>query len=124
HLLYVAEREAQIVAFAQVTGLMVGDGGHLVELRRVYVTPERRQRGIGRALLSPVLHDLAQRPNPPALRAWAAAGSGLGRFLEAAGAAAMRQRWKVGPGGIAIRGVVYDWTVRQTPSVPGRALAK
>ena len=124
NLLYVAERELQIIAFAQVTGLMVGDGGHLVELRRIYVTPDRRQRGVGRALLQLVLHDLAQRPNPPALRAWAAAGSGMGRFLEAAGAAAMRGRWKVGPGGIAIRGVVYDWAVRQAPAVAGRALAK
>ncbi|HXM57964.1 MAG TPA: GNAT family N-acetyltransferase [Candidatus Dormibacteraeota bacterium] len=124
NLLYVAEREAQIIGFAQVTGLMVGDGGHLVELRRIYVTPDHRQGGVGRALLHLVLQDLAQRSNPPALRAWAATGSEMGRFLEAAGAAAMRQRWKVGPGGIAVRGVVYDWTVRQASPVPDRALAK
>lgn len=124
HLLYVAEREQRIMGFAHVTGLMVGDGGHLVELRRIYVQPEHRQRGVGRQLLRLVLQDLAQRPSPPALRAWAAAGSDAGRFLAAAGGILMRQRWKVGPGGIAVRGVVYDWAVTQAPAVPDRALAK
>jgi GNAT superfamily N-acetyltransferase len=124
HLLYVAEREQRTIAFAHVTGLMVGDGGHLVELRRVYVQPEHRQRGVGRQLLRLVLQDLAQRPSPPALRAWAAAGSDAGHFLVAAGGALMRQRWKVGPGGIAVRGVVYDWAAAQAPAVRDRALAK
>ena len=124
NLLYVTEREGRIVGFAQVTGLMVGDGGHLVELRRVFVQQEHRQRGVGRQLLRLVLQDLAQRPSPPALRAWAAAGSGAGRFLSSAGGVLMRQRWKVGPGGIAVRGVVYDWAVTQASAVPDRALAK
>jgi len=124
NLLYVAELQARIIGFAQVTGLMVGDGGHLVELRRLYVGPEHRQHGVGRQLLRLLLQDLGQRPNPPALRAWAAAGSVTACFLEAAGAAAMRQRWKVGPGGMAVRGVVYDWTVRQDTAAADRALAK
>jgi ribosomal protein S18 acetylase RimI-like enzyme len=124
NLLYVAEREARIVGFAQVTGLMVGDGGHLVELRRLYVAPESRRRGVGRQLVDLVRQDLAQRPNPPSLRAWAAAGSTAACFLELAEGTAMRPRWKVGPGGIAIRGVVYSWTVRQADPVRSRALAK
>jgi GNAT superfamily N-acetyltransferase len=124
NLLYVAERESLIIGFAQLTGLMVGDGGRLVELRRIYVTPEQRQRGAGRQLLRLVLHELRQRSNPPALRAWAAAGSPAGRFLEATGGAVMRQRWKVGPGGIAVRGVVYDWRAGQTAALSDRALAK
>jgi GNAT superfamily N-acetyltransferase len=124
NLLYVAEREARIVGFAQVTGLMVGDGGHLVELRRLYVVPELRRRGAGRQLVGLVRQDLAQRPNPPALRAWAPAASAAAGFLELAGGTAARPRWKVGPGGIAIRGVVYAWTVRQPDAVRGRALAK
>lgn len=122
--LYAAQREARIVGFALATGLMVGDGGHLVELRRVYVVPELRHRGTGRALLELVRRELENRPNRPALRAWAAAGSDAGRFLEAVGGTAMRQRWKVGPGGIAVRGVVYDWTGRQVPSAQDRAVAK
>jgi ribosomal protein S18 acetylase RimI-like enzyme len=146
HGLYVAERETRIIGFAQVTGLMVGDGGHLVELRRLYVAPEMRQRGVGRQLLSLVLRDIAQRPNPPALRAWAATGTVSVRFLEALAGTAMRPRWKVGQGGLAVRGVVYGWThhevvaprvtpaarppsapaaaARPTPAVRGRALAK
>jgi GNAT superfamily N-acetyltransferase len=122
NLLYVAERDSRIVGFAQVTGLMVGDGGHLVELRRMYVVPELRRRGTGRQLLA--RHDLAQRPNPPALRAWAASGSAAAGFMELAEGTATRQRWKVGPGGVAIRGVVYGWTVRHAASVRRRALAK
>jgi GNAT superfamily N-acetyltransferase len=124
NLLYVAEREARIVGFAQVTGLMVGDGGHLVELRRLYVVPELRRRGVGRQLVGLIRQDLAQRPNPPALRAWAAAGSAAGGFLELAEGTATRPRWKVGPGGIAIRGVVYAWAVREADIVRRRALAK
>jgi GNAT superfamily N-acetyltransferase len=124
NLLYVAQRESRIVAFAQVTGLMVGDGGHLVELRRIYVVPELRKRGIGRQLLELVLQELAHRPNPSALRAWAASGSGADHFLLAVGGTVLRQRWKVGAGGIAVRGVVHGWTVRQAPALPSRALAK
>src|SRR5215470_13819417 len=95
-LLYVAERQGRIVGFAQVTGLMVGDGGHLVELRRIYVVPELRGRGLGRQLLGVVLEELAARPSPPALRAWVASGSAAARFMELAQGAVMRQRWKVG----------------------------
>ena len=124
NLLYVAERESRIAGFALVTGLMVGDGGHLVELQRLYVTPELRRQGAGRQLLALVRQDLGQRPNPPALRAWAACGSAAAGVLERAEGASTRQRWKVGPGGIAIRGVVYGWTVRSADTVRGRALAK
>jgi GNAT superfamily N-acetyltransferase len=124
NLLYVAVREGRVVGFAQVTGLMVGDGGHLVELRRLYVTPEARRRGAGRRLLDLVRYDLGQRPTPPALRAWAASGSTAAGFLELVEGTATRQRWKVGPGGIAIRGVVYGWTVPQHDAVRTRVLAK
>jgi GNAT superfamily N-acetyltransferase len=123
NLLYVAEQDARIVGFAQVTGLMVGDGGHLVELRRLYVLAEVRRRGVGRQLVTLVRHDLAQRPNPPALRAWAASGSAAAEFLELAEGATMRPRWKVGPGGLAIRGVVYGWTARRAVAVRRRVLA-
>jgi ribosomal protein S18 acetylase RimI-like enzyme len=124
NLLYVAEREGRIVGFAQVTGLMVGDGGHLVELRRLYVASEARRRGAGRRLLDLVRQDLGQRPNPPALRAWAASGSPAAGFLELAEGTATRQRWKVGAGGLAIRGVVYGWTVQQGDAVRRHVLAK
>jgi GNAT superfamily N-acetyltransferase len=124
HTLYVAERESRIIGFAHVTGLMVGDGGHLVELRRVYVAPEHRQRGVGGQLLRLIVQDLGQRPNPPALRAWAATGSIACRFLEAQGGVVARQRWKVAAGGIAVRGVVYAWTVAEPrPVARRRALA-
>jgi GNAT superfamily N-acetyltransferase len=122
HGLYVAEREARIIGFAQVTGLMVGDGGHLVELRRLYVTLQLRRQGVGRQLLSLVLLDLAQRPNPPALRAWAATGSTAVRFLDAVDGTAMRQRWKVGQSGLAVRGMVYGWTIREAPARQAAAL--
>lgn len=121
--LYVAELEGRVVGFAQVTGLMVGDGGHLLELRQLYVAPEHRLRGAGRLLLRLVLRDLAQRPGPPALRAWAATGSGAARFLEAAGGAATRQRWKVGSDGIAVRGLAFSWTASPLPALRGHALA-
>jgi len=132
--LYVAERDGRTIGFAQVTGLMVGEGGHLVELRRLYVAPEHRGRGVGRRLLGLVLRDLAQRASPPALRAWAATGSAAGSFIETAGGQVMRQRWKVGAGGVAVRGILYGWTVQPAtasrrrglavvPAQPGRHLA-
>lgn len=126
--LYVAERERGVVGFAHVSGLMVGDGGHLVEVRRVYVTPELRRRGLGRQLLRLIQRDLYRRPNPPALRAWAGVGSIAEQFLQAVGATAVRQRWKVGSGGIAVRGVVYGLGSRQlhrarAPVVRKRAFA-
>lgn len=122
-LLYVAEREGRVVGFALVTGLMVGDGGHLVELRRLYVVPEHRRRGLGRQLLGHVLLELSQRTNPPALRAWAASGSAAAGFLELAEGTAMRQRWKVGRDGLAVRGMVFGWAVRPV-AARGRALAR
>jgi GNAT superfamily N-acetyltransferase len=126
NLLYVAERDGRIIGFAQVSGLMVGDGGHLVELRRLYVAPEHRSRGIGRRLLSLVVRDLRKRANSPSLRAWAPAGTSAGAFLEATGGAIVRQRWRVGPGDLAVRGVVYGWRAvpAATAATPrGHALA-
>jgi GNAT superfamily N-acetyltransferase len=123
NLLYVAERGRRIVGFAQVTGLMVGDGGHLVELRRLYVVPEHRREGLGRQLLGGVVRDLRQRGNGPDLRAWAPAGSPAAAFLEAAGATVLRQRWKVGTGGMAMRGAIFGWSTRAAARVPDHALA-
>jgi GNAT superfamily N-acetyltransferase len=107
HTLYVAERECQWLGFAHAGELMVGDGGHQVELQRLYVAPEHRRRGIGRQLLALVRRDVGQRAVPAALRAWAAGGSAGSAFLTAAGLQPLRQRWRVGSGGIAVRGLVY-----------------
>jgi ribosomal protein S18 acetylase RimI-like enzyme len=123
HSLYVAERDGAIVGFAQLTGLMVGDGGHLVELRGLFVTPEQRRRRFGRLLLRLALRDLHQRPSPPALRAWAASGSSAARFLEAAGGTVVKQRWKVGTGGLAVRGLIFDWSLHPALGLRGHALA-
>ena len=123
NLLYVSERGRRIVGFAQVTGLMVGDGGHLVELRRLYVVPEHRREGFGRQLICCVLRDLRQRGNGPDLRAWASAGSPAVKFLQAAGGTILRQRWKVGAGGMAARGTVFGWSTRTAARVPDHALA-
>jgi len=112
-VLYVAERERHVAGFAHVSGLMVSDGGHLVEVRRVYIAHGFRGRGLARQLIRLVQRDLSRRPNPPALRAWAAADTVAERFLEAVGASAVRPRWKVGSGGVAVRGVVYGWRSRQ-----------
>jgi GNAT superfamily N-acetyltransferase len=121
--LYVAEREGRVVGFAEITGLMVGDGGHLVELRRLYVAPQMRRHGLGRQLLKLILHDLGRRSNPPALRAWAAAGSATASFFESTQAVPARHRWKVGAGGLAVRGTVYSWAARPSTAVRNRALA-
>jgi GNAT superfamily N-acetyltransferase len=107
HTLYVAERERRWLGFAHAGELMVGDGGHQVELQRLYVEPEHRRRGIGRQLLALVRRDLAQRAVPAALRAWAAGGSAGSAFLAATGLQPLRQRWRVGRGGIAVQGLVY-----------------
>ena len=122
-VLYVAGRDGRIAGFAEVTGLMVGDGGHLVELRRLYVIPDERRHGLGRRLHRFLLHELGQRGNVPALRAWAPAGSPAAAFLETMGGAAVRQRWKVGSGDMAMRGIVFGWSARPTASVRGHALA-
>lgn len=110
---YVCERDRCVAGFAHVSGLMVGDGGHLIEVRRIYVAPEHRRKGLGRQLVLLIQRDIGRRPNPPALRAWAAVDTVGEYFLAAVGANAVRQRWKVGSGGIAIRGVVYAWGSRQ-----------
>lgn len=119
-VLYVAERDRCVVGFAHVSGLMVGDGGHLVEVRRVYVAPEHRRRGVGRQMLKLIQREVGRRPNPPALRAWASIDSVGEQFLQGVGASALRQRWKVGSGGIAVRGIVYGWASRQI-NMPQRA---
>lgn len=112
-VLYVAERERRVAGFAHVSGLMVSDGGHLVEVRRIYVAQGSRRRGLARQLVRLIQRDLSRRPNPPAMRAWAALDTVAERFLEAVGASAVRPRWKVGSAGVAVRGVVYGWGVRQ-----------
>ena len=66
-------------------------------------------------LLSLVVRDLRKRANSPSLRAWAPAGTRAAGFLEATGGAIVRHRWKVGPGDMAVRGVVYGW--RAVPAV-------
>src|SRR5262249_58322397 len=117
------ERDGCVAGFAHVSGLMVGDGGHLVEVRRIYVANEFRRRGLARQLVRLIQRDVGRRPNPPALRAWAAIDTVGEHFLAAVGAEVVRQRWKVGSGGIAVRGVVYGWGSRQgeTARAPPRA---
>jgi GNAT superfamily N-acetyltransferase len=121
HTLYVAERERQWLGFAHTGELMVGDGGHQVELQRLYVAPEHRRRGIGRELLALVRRDVGQRAVPAAIRAWAAGGSAGSAFLTAAGLQPLRQRWRVGSGGIAVRGLVYADRVAQPVRAPRAA---
>ena len=122
-VLYVAERDGRIAGFAHVTGLMVGDGGHLVELRQLYIVPDQRRCGIGRRLLRLVQQEVGQRANSPMLRAWAPAGSPAAAFLEMAGGTAVRPRWKVSAGDMAMRGVVFGWSGRRTAPVRGHPLA-
>lgn len=109
HVLYVAERQGRNVGFAHVTRPTTGNGGHMVELRNLYIGSEYRHSGLGRQLLRLVLRDIRQRANPPALRAWAANGSTAAGFLQAAGGQPVRERWKVGQGLYAVRGIVFDW---------------
>jgi ribosomal protein S18 acetylase RimI-like enzyme len=108
-LLAVAERQGRIVGFALASGLMVGDGGHLVELKRLYVSAEHRRRGIGGQLLRMVLRDVGQRAGAVGLRAWAAVGTPSAAFLTAMGASPVRDRWRVGRDGIAVRGQIFGW---------------
>lgn len=123
-LLSVAERQGRIVGFALASGLMVADGGHLVELKRVYVAPDHRRRGIGGQLLRMVLRDVAQRTGTVSLRAWAAVGTPSAAFLTALGASPVRDRWKVGRGGIAVRGQVFGWGEPIPTRLRGRLAAR
>jgi len=112
HLLYVAGCQRCIIGFAHVSGPAAQGGGQTVELKCVYVAPEHRRRGLGRQLLRFVLRELRNRPNPPALRAWAATASTSARFLTMAGGQPVRERWKVRQGTFAVRGIVFDWPTR------------
>ncbi len=109
HLVCVAERQGRIIGFAHVSRPSVGEGFVPVELRCLYIQPEHRHRGLGRHLLRFVLRDLAQRSNPPELLAWAAQGSTAAGFFALAGGRPARERWKVGRGMLAVRGIVFDW---------------
>src|SRR5215831_19180398 len=75
HALYVAGCGRGNVGFAHVTAPAAQDGVQIVELKCIYIAPEQRRRGLGRHLLSFVLRDLRNRPDPPGLRAWAATPS-------------------------------------------------
>lgn len=112
--LYVAGYQRCNVGFAHVTGLTAQDGAQIVELKCLYVAPEQRHHGLGRHLLRFVLRDLRNRPKPPALRAWAASDSTLARFLSVAGGKPVRERWRVSQGTFAVRGIVYDWPIRDS----------
>lgn len=106
-VLYVAERQGLIVGFAQVTEIMVADGGHVIELRLFYVMPDLRRHGIGGQLLRLLVDDL-RLALMPELRAWAPKGSGAASFLQSAGGRPLRDRWRV-QGGVAVRGTVFGW---------------
>jgi GNAT superfamily N-acetyltransferase len=123
-LLAVAERQGHVVGFALASGLMVGDGGHLVELRRVYVAADHRRRGIGGQLVRMVLRDVTQRTGAVALRAWAAVGTPSAAFLATMGASPVRDRWKVGREGIAVRGQVFGWGDPVPTRLRSRLLAR
>ena len=120
--LYVAERQGRVVGFAQISELMVADGGHVVELLRIYVAPEHRRRGLGGDLVRALLHGF-RPPVQPVLRAWAAHGSPVERFFQATGARPLRPRWKVVAGEVAIRGTVYAWD-RHEPVSRDQRLAR
>jgi len=109
HALYVVERQGRNIGFAHVTRPTAGDGGHVVELRNVYIGSEHRHTGLGGQLLRFVIRDIRQRPDAPALRAWAANGSAAASFLQAAGGKPGRERWRVGQGLYAVRGIIFDW---------------
>ena len=109
HLIYVAERQGHNIGFAHVTSPACGEGEHVAELRCLYVQPEHRHRGRGRQLLRFVLRDLTQLPNPPAMWAWAAQGSTVAGFFELADGRPVRERWRVGQGMFAVRGIVFAW---------------
>jgi len=120
-LLYVGERRSRVIGFAQASELMVADGGHVVELLRIYVAPEHRRRGLGGDLVRALLHGF-RLPVRPVLRAWAPCGSPIERFFQATGARPLRQRWKV-VGEVALRGMVYAWS-RSEPARAGERLAR
>lgn len=109
HVLYVAGYQRCDVGFAHVTGPTTEGGGQVVELNCIYVAPEHRCHGLGRQLLRFALRDLRSRPNPPALRAWAATASLSAHFLSLAGGQPVRERWKVRQETFAVRGIVFDW---------------
>jgi len=112
HTLYVAGCQRCNVGFAHVTGPTAQEGAQIVELKCIYIAPEQRRRGLGRHLLSFVLRDLRNRPDPPGLRAWAATASTLTSFLSVAGGQTVRERWKVSQGTFAVRGIVFEWPAR------------
>lgn len=114
HLLYVGGYQRCNVGFAHVTGPTAQDGVPVVELKCLYVAPEQRHHGLGSHLLRFVLRDLKNRSNPPALRAWAATTSTLASFLPVAGGQPVRERWKVSQGTFAVRGIVFDWPIRDS----------
>ena len=119
HELYVAESQARNIGFAHLTRPTTGDGGHVVELRDLYISSECRHSGLGRQLLRFVLRELRQRPNRPVLRVWAATGSAAAGFVEAAGGQPVRERWKVGQGMYAVRGIIFDWRPGDNPKGVG-----
>ena len=112
--LYVAGCQRGNAGFAHVTAPTAQDGVQIVELECIYIAPEQRQRGLGRHLLSFVLRDLRNRPDRPALRAWAATASTLASFLSVAGGQPIRERWKVSRGTFAVRGLIFDWPARDS----------
>ncbi|HLH71588.1 MAG TPA: GNAT family N-acetyltransferase [Candidatus Dormibacteraeota bacterium] len=119
--LYVGERQGRVVGFAQASELMVAEGGHVVDLLRIYVAPEHRRQGLGGALVRALLHSF-RPPVRPVLRAWAPYNSPIERFFQATGARPLRQRWKV-VGEVALRGMVYAWS-RSEPARAGERLAR
>lgn len=119
HELYVAERQARNIGFAHLTRPTTGDGGHVVELRDLYISFEYRCSGLGGQLLRFVLRELRQRSNRPVLRVWAATGSAAAGFVEAAGGQPVRERWKVGQGMYAVRGIIFDWRPGDNPTDVG-----
>ncbi len=84
-----------------------GDPMYTGELSGIYLLPEYRHRGLGRALIGAVADNLL-RQGHAALLLWALADNPARRFYEALGGQRVRARETAMDGG-TIREIAYGW---------------